>query len=285
MFTAIAKNNEECLTIACRQSGGECAVSHNEQVEASNIKAVNFGYIPCGMRLPKAFSLPFVSESAREGLFFTTIMKGPLKRLQSSVKINSKKVDFWADIHAKRDSLCAPENLSARWLSGNKGDRSISDEDLALAKCRLDLFNLVIMDDALQQVFTQIICPMKGWKKCDPSLFKSGKARPSDEHPLGPDVDRAFWGALIERMRPSFELCDYARQKSISQLRHYGLDEEANELAEKAKVPSMVETMQRYVNISTDGPNSGFMFTLPKEWHINLVCVCLLLDYDLKLIG
>jgi len=53
------------------------------EVEADNIRAnyKNYGlqYISYELQLPPHFPLPFVSETAREGLFFTTIVRDPFK--------------------------------------------------------------------------------------------------------------------------------------------------------------------------------------------------------------
>ena len=53
------------------------------EVEADNIRANyrNYGlqYISYELQLPPHFPLPFVSETARKGLFFTTIVRDPFR--------------------------------------------------------------------------------------------------------------------------------------------------------------------------------------------------------------
>lgn len=59
------------------------------EVEADNIRAnyKNYGlqYISYELQLPPHFPLPFVSETARKGLFFTTIVRDPFRVSQLSI--------------------------------------------------------------------------------------------------------------------------------------------------------------------------------------------------------
>jgi hypothetical protein len=58
-------------------------VSYNEEVEAENIRNnyINHGvqYVSYELMLPPRFPLPFVSDTARQGIFFTTIVRNPFK--------------------------------------------------------------------------------------------------------------------------------------------------------------------------------------------------------------
>ena len=58
-------------------------VSYNEEVEAANIRQnfENHGiqYVSYELQLPPRFPLPFVSETARQGLYFTTIVRNPFR--------------------------------------------------------------------------------------------------------------------------------------------------------------------------------------------------------------
>ncbi len=72
-----------CAPRICEQPAKHCMVSYKEEVEAENIRQnyKNHGvqYVSYELMLPPRFPLPFVSETARRGIFFTTIVRNPLK--------------------------------------------------------------------------------------------------------------------------------------------------------------------------------------------------------------
>ena len=82
-FYNLANKFTPCATRACFQESKHCFVSMNQEVEATNIrnnyKEYGIQYVSYEVMLPPRFPLPFVSESAREGLFFTTIVRDPFK--------------------------------------------------------------------------------------------------------------------------------------------------------------------------------------------------------------
>jgi hypothetical protein len=82
-FWAFAKKFAPCATRACWQDSKHCLTSYNEEREADNIrqnyKMHGVQYVSYEIMLPPRFPLPFVSESARRGLFFTTIVRDPFK--------------------------------------------------------------------------------------------------------------------------------------------------------------------------------------------------------------
>ncbi len=82
-FYQFARQFTPCATRACWQTSKHCMVSYNETVEAENIRQ-NYNkygvqYVSYELMLPPRFPLPFVSEDARRGLFFTTILRDPFK--------------------------------------------------------------------------------------------------------------------------------------------------------------------------------------------------------------
>jgi hypothetical protein len=82
-FWMFARRFTPCATRACWQDSKHCMVSYNEEVEAENIRQnyINHGvqYVSYELMLPPHFPLPFVSEKARRGIFFTTIVRNPFK--------------------------------------------------------------------------------------------------------------------------------------------------------------------------------------------------------------
>ena len=100
-----------CATRACWQDSKHCMVSYNEEVEAENIRQnyINYGvqYVSYELMLPPRFPLPFVSDTARRGLFFTTIVRNPLK-------VKLLRV-FWGGIDAF--SHCSSSELIAILLT------------------------------------------------------------------------------------------------------------------------------------------------------------------------
>ena len=80
---SFARHITSCATRACWQTAKHCLVSYNEETEAENIRQ-NYEkhgvqYVSYEIMLPPRFPLPFVSETAREGLYFTTIVRDPFK--------------------------------------------------------------------------------------------------------------------------------------------------------------------------------------------------------------
>jgi len=79
----LARQFVPCALRACWQHSKHCMISYKEETEADNIRAnyKKFGmqYVSYEMMLPPHFPMPFISEDARENLFFTTIVRDPFK--------------------------------------------------------------------------------------------------------------------------------------------------------------------------------------------------------------
>ena len=250
-FYSAIKQFVPCATRACWQHQKHCLVSYDENIEAENIRnnyqQHGVQYVSVELMLPPKLSLPFVSEEAREGLYFTTIVRDPFRRFLTHLRHTNKNgiVDgingpFWRD-YKENQELYAGDNLNVRWLSGARG--AISKDHVNLAKCRLQLFDLVILDKFYDHAFKRVLCPMNGWrgkKHCDQELaveeHTSNKADPLE------GVDKSFIGAWIERLRPSFEIYDYAKLLSLKQLKDHGV----TELPSVSEVPLFMETMAKY---------------------------------------
>mmetsp|Transcript_79 Transcript_79/g.157 ORF Transcript_79/g.157 Transcript_79/m.157 type:complete len:445 (-) Transcript_79:29-1363(-) len=257
-FYILAKDHftDECATRCCYQEWKHCMVSYNEEVEAENIRS-NYQkhgvqYVSYELMLPPRFPMPFVSESAREGIYFTTIIRDPFKRFLTYMRRARSEFNgnagnagspFWAEFSG-RQKIYAAENLNTRWLSGAVDE--ITTEHVNIAKCRLQLFDLVIADTLYTQATKQILCPLNNWisgKHCSNDekevehKSKSDKLEGTTPH---------FIGAWIERLRPSFEIYDYARLLSLKQLKQHGV----KDLPEVSEVPSYLQTLARYTNMT-----------------------------------
>lgn len=264
-----------CATRACHQKSKHCLVSYNEQIEAENLRAngASHGveYVSCEFMLPPRFPLPFVSESARRGLFFTTIVRDPFRRMLTALRRNRgqwenrmgpssegdpvwawKSNSFWEEVpgcQGKRGCLYQTANLNVRWLAGARGDE-ITRDHVNVAKCRLRLFDLVISDELYHHSW-QVICSLDGWKakRACGNVRKTTAAnaappkRKEKSDPLH-GIDGTFVGAWIERLRPSFEIYDYARMLSVKHLRRHG----ATDLPEPSDAPSYLAMLRRYAN-------------------------------------
>jgi len=260
-FWSFVRQFTPCATRACWQTSKHCMVSYNEQVESENIRQnyVKYGvqYVSYELMLPPRMPLPFVSAAARRGLFFTTIVRNPFKRFLTYIRrygefagekmTSSGRSPFWVDLQ-ERQRIYAGDNLNARWLSGAKG--TISYDQVNIAKCRLQLFDLVISDDLYEYAVKKVMCPLNNWEGGMPN----GKMLCDDMisnvvHKSKPDfmneTDPILLGAWIERLRPSFEIYDYARILSWKQLHKRGV----KDLPPLSGVPSYMETMAKYTNI------------------------------------
>ena len=82
-FYVLGREYSPCATRACWQGAKHCAVSMNEEIEAENLREnyrrYGVQYVSYEFMLPPKFPLPFVSNTAREGLYFTTIIRDPFK--------------------------------------------------------------------------------------------------------------------------------------------------------------------------------------------------------------
>eukprot|EP00986_Skeletonema_menzelii_P003911 scaffold1276_cov152-Skeletonema_menzelii.AAC.2 len=289
-FFALAHAYTPCATRACWQIHKHCLISYNEEVEAENIRRNYYQhgvqYVSYENMLPPRFPLPFVSESAREGLFFTTIMRDPMKRLvtwlrkiQKVPQLNKKNEMggappdfFWSELEGNR-GVYKRENLNVRWLSGALDD--VTPDHVNIAKCRLQLFDLVIVDTTYDVAVEEVICPLNNWQ-----LDELGRSRcnaaavPRNDikkpNPLN-GTDSHFVGAWIERLRPSFELYDYARILSYLQLKHRGV----KNVPKLSEIPSYIDTLERYTDtpIKLNSPEESLVklknidrFHPPKEF-------------------
>ena len=265
-FFALVHNFTPCATRACWQSAKHCLVSYNQDVEADNVRNNYFQYgtqyVSYETMLPPRFPLPFVSESAREGLFFTTIMRNPMNRLitwSRSERHKPKVVggpteNFWNEVSGK-SGIYMRENLNVRWLSGALD--AITEDHMNIAKCRLQLFDLVITDTLYDTAVNEVVCPLNNWQGdqfCNPNHIKERTHKKRD--PLNA-TDSHFIGAWIERLRPSFELYDYARILSYAQLKTHGV----KDVPPVTEVPSYIATLSKYTNIT---------LKVPKESRVSL---------------
>lgn len=264
-FYAFAKRFTTCATRACWQTSRHCLVSYNEEVEAQNLRdnyrEHGVQYVSYEMMLPPKFPLPFISDTAREGLFFTTIVRDPFARFLTFARRTT--VDkarpmrngtdgtspFWADLRGSSfRGIYQADNLNARWLAGvMQGDR-VSPDNVNLAKCRLQLFDLVIADKLYDTAVREVMCPLNEWRDglCSPTTppktHNSTKKDPLDE------TDRVLIGAWIERLRPSFEIYDYARILSLKHLESHGV----SDIPTQSDVPSYLQAMVKYTGLRID---------------------------------
>ena len=237
-------------------------------------------YVSYETVLPPRFPLPFVSKSAREGLFFTTIMRDPMKRFVSWLRTIQKFPEynknrdmgapsgfFFNEMKGKRGPY-QRENLNVRWLSGALDD--VTPDHVNIAKCRLQLFDLVIVDTMYDAAINDVVCPLNNWegKKFCNSNKKREEHKSKKPDPLN-ETDSHFVGAWIERLRPSFELYDYARILSYLQLKDRGV----KNVPDLSEVPSYVEALEKYTGIKLKSPRESLVtlknikrFHPPKEF-------------------
>ena len=155
---------------------------------------------------------------------------------------------FWVDLKGIQ-GIYAGDNLNARWLSG--ATEQISNDQVNIAKCRLQLFDLVIADKLYEYAVKKVLCPLNKWegrKGSEGDTLCDGKVSKED-HLSKPDplngTDPLLIGAWVERLRPSFEIYDYARLISWRQLKDRGV----KDLPELSEVPSYMETLSKYTNM------------------------------------
>lgn len=132
--------------------------------------------------------------------------------------------------------------MNARWLSGSQ--RTITSNNVNVAKCRLQLFDLVIADKLYDYAVKKVMCPLNGWKggTCDEKIEHAEHASKSD--PLKNATDPTMIGAWVERLRPSFEIYDYARILSWKQLKERGVED----LPKLSELPSYMATLENYID-------------------------------------
>ncbi|KAL7542527.1 hypothetical protein ACHAWF_008813, partial [Thalassiosira exigua] len=258
-FCSSVRRFVPCATRACHQMSKHCMVSNNEEVEADNIRR-NYEehgvqYVSYEMMLPPRFPLPFVSDTARRNLYFTTIVRDPFKRMLSWFRNaylkKGKALDasmmspFWMDLTGKT-GIYLGENLNAQWLSG--AQTRVSGDHVNTAKCRLQLFDLVIADKLYDHALQKVICPLNGWKDkgvCNGQIPKAEHKSYSKSDPLKNGTDPLLIGAWVERLRPSFEIYDYARILSWKQLKEHGVED----LPELSELPSYMDTLTKYAGV------------------------------------
>lgn len=254
-FYSAVKSFVPCATRCCYQTSKHCMVSYNEQTEADNIRnnyeKHGVQYVSYELMLPPRFSLPFVSEEARQGLYFTTIVRDPFKRFMThlrrskpnSSEMHLPKSPFWMELSG-RQNLYSGDNLNVRWLAGARD--AITSDHVNIAKCRLQLFDLVIADYLYDHAVKRVLCPMNGWKgkkHCDEKIANEHTSGGKSDPLTGADAHLV--GAWVERLRPSFEVYDYARILSLKQLKERGV----TDLPEVSEVPSYLATLSKYTGM------------------------------------
>lgn len=176
---------------------------------------------------------------------------------------------FWTDLQDKQGPYSG-DNLNARWLSGAQGQ--ISNDQVNIAKCRLQLFDLVIADKLMGHAMEKVMCPLNNWKtkESNGQIYCSGKIQKKEHkyksNPLN-GTDTHLIGAWVERLRPSFEIYDYARILSWKQLKERGV----TDLPELSKLPSYIETLAKYtkMNVSDVHLKQIRRVTLENEKHFH----------------
>ena len=157
--------NKECAPQACLQNEKQCFVSYSEQVEAANICNTLITFLPHEIILPKQFCFPFVNK--QEDFFFTTIMQHPINRLKTVLCCHgNKRTLLWLSDKLPSNNPYVIDSLSVQGLAGVRNNQQITEENLTLAKCQLELMDLVITDKAHTASMIQVVGPLWGWKEC-----------------------------------------------------------------------------------------------------------------------
>jgi hypothetical protein len=172
------------------------------------------------------------------------------RHVQKAVNVDTfnGRSAFWIDLE-RSQRVYSGDNLNTRWLSGATGP--IGNDQVNIAKCRLQLFDLVISDSLYEYALKKVMCPLLDRKAdkprkemtfCDGEVSKIEHVSKKSD-PLN-GTDPLFIGAWLERLRPSFEIYDYARLMSWKQLKKRGV----NDLPQLSQVPSYMETLAKYTN-------------------------------------
>lgn len=167
------------------------------------------------------------------------------KHQMMETQTNFSRSYFWKDFKSAKGSYDA-ENLNVRWLSG--AQEEVTREQINIAKCRLRLFDLVMTDELLDTAIQKIVCNLDGWMGplcAETKLDTTNTSKRKEKSDPLAGIDPILVGAWIERLRPSFEVYDYARILSLRHLRKRGIKD--NDLPPYlTDVPSYVETLRRY---------------------------------------
>ena len=158
----MAHRNGECAPRVCSQRLGHCLQSLSERGEAAHLLSSNITYVSYELTLPLEFPLPFVAPRIRRNFFFTTIMRDPLERMLSTARHRMKDTPLhyiFREHGAVSKSLDA-ENKALQWLSVHDQSPFVPAV-LELAKCRLELFDVVLTDDMLSEGL-ELVCRTRG---------------------------------------------------------------------------------------------------------------------------
>ena len=164
------------------------------------------------------------------------IADSPARRHDFKEKGHKSASPFWTDLQGKQGIYLA-DNLNVRWLSGAQEN----------AKCRIQLFDLVIADKLYNFAAKKVMCPLNGWKGND--ICKDNITRMehrSKPEPLKGIADPYLVGAWVDRLRPSFEIYDYSRILSWKQTKERGVQD----LPELSDVPRYMATLAEYTNLN-----------------------------------
>ena len=201
----------------------------------SKLMWIDIRYIICSQLFTQMFIYTYNWNCSTTQRFLTSVRRQKFRQI--GFDANSP---FWIDFKEKQH-FYAGDNLNARWLSGALEQR-ISNDHVNIAKCRLQLFDLVIADKLYQHAVKKVLCLMNNWKG---GRFCGNKIT-EGEHNSKPDplneTESILIGAWVERLRPSFEIYDYARILSWRQLNERGV----RELPELSELPSYLETLAKY---------------------------------------
>ena len=221
--------------------------SHREDVEATTLLSNNMTYVSYEFPLPPQMPFPFVKPQNREHFFFTTIMRNPVSRHMSTLHdpgvTKDTTVFFTKDAGLKGPYSRA--NLALHWLAGILHGKVATEADLQLAKCRLDLFDVVMLDSWLGESLTGVFCNKKHWRwgTCP----KPSNRPPKDNIKRIRIGNVTMWAAFVEQNRLSFDLYDYARQLAAKDLVKYGVRKEAPELGS-----SYLEELESFMDVPNE---------------------------------
>merc|ERR1740121_1807560 len=131
------------------------------------------------------------------------IMRDPLSRILSSD-------GMWTTTATEHTQKCNTDNYGLRWLIG-KGvaNGEIDDDDLVLAKARLDMFDVILITENFTETAT-LLCSELGWTDC--RINQKHHPAPADILPA--DVLKEW----TQRNHYDTELYKYAVQKSAAML-------------------------------------------------------------------
>eukprot|EP00929_Paragymnodinium_shiwhaense_P008899 TRINITY_DN112885_c0_g1_i1.p1 TRINITY_DN112885_c0_g1~~TRINITY_DN112885_c0_g1_i1.p1 ORF type:complete len:481 (+),score=98.95 TRINITY_DN112885_c0_g1_i1:79-1521(+) len=253
LYDIAIRDNKECAVRACHYSRNECLFSVNEEVEVQRLRGTGHTYVSYEVMLPPNFPFPFVRH--REEFFFTTVLRNPLDRMLSlSHDLHTTKLypevqkGNFDTLVFKQDFSLHPypggyphDNFMLRWISGIPSPDPLTRQDLMRAKCRLNGYDIVVVDKWINEMVKGMLCDKSKWRWwCHPGRFHGPKDNRTARGRIG---DPTLFGIVLERHRMDFELYDHGLRLAAKQMVAYGIRDREPELPESTYIEAAMQAL------------------------------------------